>query len=44
LCHNQTYAVQQTALRPGAFEDAIDVPCRLAELFGVIVTIGDQTT
>ena len=26
----------------GAFEDA--VPCRLAELFGVIVAIGDQTT
>src|SRR5262249_41751304 len=28
----------------GAFEDAIDVPCRLAELFGVIVAIGDQIT
>jgi hypothetical protein len=26
----------------GALEDAVDVPCRLAELFDVVRTIGDQ--
>src|SRR5215469_16835659 len=26
----------------GAFENAIDVPCRVAEFFGAIISIGNQ--